>query len=480
MNKTFVTKMPNHIGAFLKASRCFASLGINITRVSYNKAVDSHMLFIDAEGTPEQLAKATEELTAIGYLQCDEENRHVVLLEFRLKDEPGSVTAVLELISAHSFNISYISSQENGTEYQLFKMGLIVDDPYKINAFIEEAKKLCSVRIIEYNHADKIYDNSFFYSTFVNELSAAMGISGEAKNELIVNTNLAMQILDETGISPYRTFDSISRFAELLAASRGRNFSPRITSHNITDNTVITLIEPPCGSNTAIIKSGSEYLFVDSGYACYKEEMLSIIRNIIPEFDGIEKKCFITHADVDHCGLLPLFDTVYASAGSAECLRLESEKKDGFREMNPLHKPYVRICKVLTSYTALSPEKLKVVGDKKEISKLIEQTGFFDFGDLHFELYQGKGGHLAGESVLIDFEKHLAFTGDIFVNMKDMTAQQAQYNRYAPILMTSVDTDKELCAAERTALFQRLGIGTWQIFGGHGGKMSYIVSNEQI
>ena len=64
--------------------------------------------------------------------------------------------------------------------------------------------------------------------------------------------------------------------------------------------------------------------------------------------------------------------------------------------------------------------------------------------------------------------------------MKDMTAQQAQYNRYAPILMTSVDTDKELCAAERTALFQRLGIGAWQIFGGHGGKMSYIVSNEPI
>jgi glyoxylase-like metal-dependent hydrolase (beta-lactamase superfamily II) len=476
MNKTFVTKMPNHIGAFLKASKCFASLGINITRVSYNKAVDSHMLFIDAEGTPQQLEKASEELAKIGYLQCDEDNRSVMLLEFQLKDEPGSVTSILELISAHSFNISYISSQENGTEYQLFKMGLIVDNSDKINDFIEEAKKLCSVRVIEYNHAEKIFDNSFFYSTFVNELSAAMEISSEAKNELIVNTNLAMQILDETGVSPYRTFDSISRFAELLAASRGRNFSPRITSHSITDNTAVTLIEPPCGSNTAIIKSGSEYLFVDSGYACYKDEMLSIFRNIIPEFDSIEKKCFITHADVDHCGLLSLFDTVYASAGSAACLRLESEDKDGFREMNPVHKPYVRICKVLTSYTALSPEKLKVVGDKKEISQLIEQTGFFDFGDVHFELYQGKGGHLAGESVLIDFAHHIAFTGDIFVNMKDMTAQQAQYNRYAPILMTSVDTDAAVCAQERQALFARLGAGTWQIFGGHGGMKLYQVA----
>ena len=476
MNKTFVTKMPNHIGAFLKASKCFASLGINITRVSYNKAVDSHMLFIDAEGTPQQIAKASKELTDIGYLQCDEDNRSVMLLEFRLKDEPGSVTSILELISAHNFNISYISSQENGTEYQLFKMGLIVDNSDKINDFIEEAKKLCSVRVIEYNHAEKIYDNSFFYSTFVNELSAAMEISSKSKNELIVNTNLAMQILDDTGVSPYRTFDSISRFAELLATSRGRNFSPRITHHNITDNTVITLIEPPCGSNTAIIKSCDEYLFIDTGYACYKD----VFRNMIPEFDSIKKKCFITHADVDHCGLLPIFDTVYASAKTAECLRLESNNEDGFREMNPLHKPYVRICKVLTSYTAVSAEKLSVVGDEKEISQLIEQTGFFDFGELHFELFEGKGGHLAGESILIDYDHHLAFTGDIFVNMKEMTAQQAQYNRYAPILMTSVDTDKELCTAERTALFQRLGIGKWQIFGGHGGMKSYTIAPTEI
>ena len=65
MKKTYVTSMPSRIGAFLKASECFSLLGINITRVSYNKAVDSHTLFIDAEGTPEQLAKAEEELAYI-------------------------------------------------------------------------------------------------------------------------------------------------------------------------------------------------------------------------------------------------------------------------------------------------------------------------------------------------------------------------------------------------------------------------------
>lgn len=64
--------------------------------------------------------------------------------------------------------------------------------------------------------------------------------------------------------------------------------------------------------------------------------------------------------------------------------------------------------------------------------------------------------------------------------MKDMTAQQAQYNRYAPILMTSVDTDAAVCAQERQALFARLGAGTWQIFGGHGGMKLYQVAPASV
>ena len=78
MKKTYITSMPNHIGAFLKASKCFSALGINITRVSYNKAVDSHTLFIDAEGTEEQLKKADSELEKIGYLQNNNSKTSIV------------------------------------------------------------------------------------------------------------------------------------------------------------------------------------------------------------------------------------------------------------------------------------------------------------------------------------------------------------------------------------------------------------------
>ena len=466
--------MPNHIGAFLKASECFASLGVNITRVSYNKALDSHTLFIDAEGTPDQLDKADAMLADIGYIRQTLPGENVMLLEFRLNDVPGSVTEVLCLISEYSFNISYISSQENGTGYQDFKMGLFVEDAEKLNDFIKRAGELCRVRVIEYNHAEKFYDNSIFYNSFVSGIMCTAGLPEEYRDELMINTNLVMQTLDEKGTSPYKTFDSINRFSELLAACRGEAFSPRITRHKVTENTSIILIEPACGSNTIIIESGGEYLFIDCGYALYKDEMTALFREILPDFDNMRKKIFVTHADVDHCGLLPMFDEIIASRETKECFELEYAGKNGYREQNPLHKPYVSICKTLTRYMPPDPEKITVINSAEcECNEPITFIGEYDFDELHFSVYEGKGGHLKGETVLIDDGHKIVFTGDIYINTHGLTKEQAEYNQYAPVLMNSVDTDKALCALERKAITERLGKGRWQIFGAHGMKIEY-------
>jgi len=479
MKKTYITTMPDHIGAFLKASECFAELGINITRVSYNKAVDSHTLFIDVDGEEEQLKKADRQLTRIGYLQTEKSKNSIALLEFSLRDEPGGVRDVLRLIDRYKLNISYISSQENGTGFQSFKTGLFVDDESRMKEFLSEVQLLCPVRVLDYNHSEKVYDNSIFYQSFVSGLMQTIGLPEALRDTLLVNSNLVMQMLDEKGLSPYKTFESISRYADILASTRGSAFAPRITRHRITDRTELTLIEPPCGSNTMILNSLGKALFIDCGYALYREEMEKLLRQLLPGFDTMRKTIFITHADLDHCGLLPLFDEILASQKTKDCLSLEHSGQNGFREQNPIHKPYICICKAMTFYEPPDPEKITALWDLPgEQTEPLAQMGFFDFGELHFEVYQGKGGHLPGETILIDYAHHIAFTGDVFINTHGLTAQQAEHNQYAPVLMTSVDTDPALCALERKAVFDRLGAGPWQIFGSHGMKKEYTLRVE--
>ena len=471
IKKTFVTTMPDHVGAFLRASRCFAALEANITRVSYNKAVDTHTLFIEAEGSEESLQEATEALAAIGYLPSAPTGSTVLLLEFLLRDVPGTITAVLELIQSYDFNISYISSQADGSSYQHFKMGLFVEDKASVSAFLQEASRLCAVRVIDYDKLERSFVNSIFYISFANELAARMKLSEEARNELVIQSNLVMQLLDEHGGSPYKTFEFIAKFSEALARYHEDYFAPRISRHDVAPEVTLTLLEPPCGSNTAILHWQDEYLFVDTGYACYHEEMLDYLRALIPDFDHCKKTALLTHADVDHCGLLDLFSTVYLSQKSRDSLMAEQTPQGGFRERNPLHAPYIRICKLLTHYRSPQADTLKVIGGTSSpLKEPLERIGEFAFGPLSFEVWEGAGGHLPGEIVLVDRLYRIAFSGDIYFNLKELTREQAAYNRYAPYLMTSVDTNPPLAAQERKALLELLGPGDWTIFGGHGPK----------
>lgn len=476
MKKTYVTNMPDRAGAFLQASRLVAELGLNITRVSYNKAVDIHTLFLEVEGDAGRLALATERLEKIGCLQSGENEGAVLLVEFHLRDVPDSVTDVLELIGQYQFNISYLSSQKNGTGWQDFKMGLFVEEPGRFAEFLNATTRLCPVRVIDYDKTEKILDNSIFYISFANELAQRMGLPEERRTDLVIDSNLVMHLLDERGESFHKTFDYIRGFGEALARYRGEVFRPRVTEYDYGEGLHLLLIEPPCGSNTCILRHQGQYLYIDTGYACYHEEMLTLLRKLLSDFDTAPRAALITHADVDHCGLLDWFNTVYCSQKSQDSLLGEVQEAGGFRERNSLHAPYIHICKTLTSYRPARPESLRVIGGVSEAqSTYLEKIGIWPFGNLTFQVWEGQGGHLPGELVLIERKRGLVFTGDIFINMQESTEEQVQYNRYAPYLMTSVDTDPAVCAQERKVLPEILGQGKWDIFGGHGPRKEYTV-----
>ena len=474
MKQTFTTTMPDRVGAFLGASRCISGNGANITRVSYNKAIDMHLLFIEADGTPEQLERIAKELRARGYLPEKPHQGSVLMLEFRLHDKPGAVVPVLEMINRFQFNISYISSQESGEPYQYFKMGLFVEDGEAVSRFMREVSQLCRVRIIGYDKTEKNLDNTVFYLNFANEIAKKAGLSDADQQRLIVNANLVMQLLDERDNPPYKTFEYIGRFAEQIHEWKGRAFEARLSAHTGAAGARVTVVEPPAGCNLTVIEKNGEALFVDSGFACYRDELSGLMRTLVKHFDTRVKTAVVTHADVDHCSLLDLFDDVYMSRKCCRNFLWEERGEANYREKNPLHAPYVRISKLLSAYLPPKTPGMHVVGGTEEpLEEPLKPIGTFDFHGLHFEAYEGFGGHVAGETVWLERSERLALTGDVFVNLKGFTKPQAAFNRLAPFLMTSVDTDPGRAAREREALYRLLGEGKWLILGGHGAPMVY-------
>ena len=82
MHRSFVLALNDRPGSFLAQERLFAAHGLDIKRVSYNKVIDVHTLFIEAEGEEEALDAAEAELRERRVLAGQRLWGRVVLLEF--------------------------------------------------------------------------------------------------------------------------------------------------------------------------------------------------------------------------------------------------------------------------------------------------------------------------------------------------------------------------------------------------------------
>ena len=471
LKRTYITKMPDKAGAFLQASRVISNNGGNIVRVNYNKSVDVHTLFIEVDAKECQHEYIWRELSSLGYLTEDNEKQKVVLIVLRLCDEVGEVLPVLEIINNYDINVTYISSQETGTPYQYFKMGLLIENTEEIKSLLEDISEICEVKILDYDITEKSLDNTVFYISFANEMREVLNLGQEQTNAVLINSNKIMQILDERNEQPLKTFDYIKQFAKFIVAQKGEHFKADIKVINLTENITIYLIQPPCGSNTYIIKKDKELLFVDCGFACYKDEMVKIFTELFGDLSCYQKNIIITHADIDHTGLLNMFDKIYMSNNCYENFVLENKGLANFREQNLLHSPYCKISKIISNYQPPNLNKCVVIGSKNDNS-LLSKIGTLNFCDLDFDIYEGCGGHVKGEIIIVNKQHKIVFTGDIFVNAKGFSEKQKQFNILAPYLMTSVNVDSNMAKKLRDYIAEEyLG---YSLFPGHGVDMVLI------
>lgn len=471
LKRSYMTTMPDKSGAFLKASRIILKYGGNITRCNYNKAVDVHTLFVDVEAPEEAQEEIARELTLAGYLSKAGAHVKIVLMEFELQDKPGAVLPILEILSRYHINISYISSQENATGKQFFKMGLYIEEPGVIETLLMELSTLCPVRILQYDSGEKKLDNTVFYITFAGEMRRLLRLTQEQTNEFIHYANLVMQQLDDRNEPPSKTFEYISRFARFVAEHAAAAYDCRVTRLEVTQQVSALVLEPPCGSNITVLENRRDgsLLVVDSGFACYQRFTMRKLRELIPGFDDRAKELLLTHADCDHCGLVSQFGVIHLSRRSADAFAAELQGLPHYREENRNTLPYARLSKIITEYRTPMLSQLHVLdtlpcNDDMPLSPI----GTFDFADLHLTVYQGNGGHLPGEIVLIDEQNRVALTGDDYVNIHGYTPAQKEFNRLAPYLMTSVNEDSRKAKAILNELRLRLDGNGYLILPGHG------------
>ena len=453
MRETFIVRLPNKAGVFLKVCDIVARFGGSIFRINYNKGIDMNTVFLEIEGSSEVLENIRDQLDEGQYLAKRDGDLQVILVELKIPDGIGAAMPVLEAVSRRHVNISFINYQHSDETIQTVRMGLFIDRPRMLPQLLEELEGICETRILNYEVTDRSIDGSVFYVTFANEMKQILDLGDEDTEEILIQSNRIMQMLDEDNKAYLKTFDYIRRFALFIRDHGRENFHARITQMEPAAGLTLSVIEPPCGSNTYILEYEGRLLFVDCGFACYRQEMLSIFRGLYPDFDTRSKEIVITHADIDHSGLLDLFDKAYMSQSCYDNFVDEQNHVPNYREQNVLHQPYCIISKIITGYQPPSLDNAVILGHRTN-RKLLCRIGEFAFGKWTWQVSEGMGGHVRGETVIFCPETGIVFAGDIFVNIKQFSEDQRDFNLLAPYLMTSVEEDSALAKQTRNLLVE--------------------------
>ena len=474
MEKSLALVLPDRPGVLREVMRIFSDHGVSVQRMSYNRVVDIHALFVDTWGTSEELSAVEEELRAWRFLPGQRNVGEVRLIELGLGDDLSLMGAILALVDRLELNITYIDIITDSTQSSKAQLGIYVRDQELLDQLLGELQTLCQARLVPKSDQPDMLDNNHFNLSFAEGLSRRLGLTEEGREEVLINSNRFMQNLMHEGADPYKPFDYLNRLAEAFARYRGSAFakSTRITRFATAGEVPCVCIEPPVGSNTWVLECDDVLLCVDGGYCCFADEMEQILRNLYPDWDVRRHELFLTHGDIDHVGISGLFDRIYASGRVIDNFMFERMGIVNWREQNATSYPFIRIGNVLSSYRTPELEHVVCLGPESpmgEQEELLQRIDTLRIAPFDFEVWEGKGGHVRGETILIDREQRVCVTGDVYVNVHGETKPQAQFNTLAPYLMTSVDTVPELARKERAALLELLGPGAWQILGGHGG-----------
>ncbi len=485
--KTFVTTMPNKTGAFLVAAKIIAKHDGNIVRVSYNKAVDLNTLFIDVVADTASLDLIGQELDSIGYLNRQHLEINVITVEITIPDEPAALIPVLKILDRYDVNISYMNSVQNNTDFQKFVMGLLIENPKVIELLLDEISELYPVKIIGGEDARNHYDNSIFYIRLANEVKTILNLSQEQTMEFISEANRVLQMLQNAQESPEKVFTAIREFVSFMNDHRNDHFTVKIDKMILSAAVTLYIIQPVCGSNTYLFQTEQDLVLVDCGYALYRDEMDGIFRRLIPDWDKRPKRIYITHADVDHCGLLSSLSrtTLYLNEKSADSLRRQRMGILDYREMKEYGFGYSKLSRIISNYSPPSLDHAVIFDQNtpKEHEQLLK-IGEFNLADMVFDIYEGSGGHLEGEMIYLARDGGLMLTGDILVNIDSFSDEMKYFNAIAPYLMRSVNVDSRKASQTRREILHLIRETEKKtgrpclIGGGHGAPSVY--KNNQL
>jgi len=451
---SFISKMPDQPGALHKAAKIIKKHNANINRIQFDREIDSSIVFFEITTDTLGFEKIMQELEKIGYLQSSLEGRGFLKFNVHLPNKPGSLLEFLDYTTNTEANIGFMDFDDRGQHPDTLTISLTLDDASVVDNLLDQLKSRYSLEVIEYDATGKHLDDTVFYLKFAQKLR---GVLGDDQEEFLLklmhDVSHFVQELNNLGEDPKKVFESILRTGEALSNSSGSGFYADIQEIKVSDEVTLYCFQMPCGGNIYLLASDDELALIDAGFGLYYEDFKKMISSLGFNIDKINN-IYITHADADHLGAAGFFQAdAWMHPDSLNVLEKTNRAYGSTKEGFVLTELYTRLIGLFSGMISARDYKLFKVGDlgSKHGLKIID---FFKFKNLEFEVFEGLGGHLAGQVFFFCEEHKLLFTGDSVINFDSLSDERKQFNLHAKVLMKSVNVDSANACKERDALLK--------------------------
>ncbi|HVO78089.1 MAG TPA: MBL fold metallo-hydrolase, partial [Methanomassiliicoccales archaeon] len=299
---SFVARMPDRPGSMERAAEIIKRHGGNITRIHYDRRIDTQTVFFEASCDDASLEEIRRELEAIGYLQSSLAPLSLLKLNVHVADRPGALHEFLDRTTAAGANIAFLDYDHRSDDPDKLTVSLTIEQGANVEGLVDDLRSRYRLEVIEYDRSGKNLDDAVFYIRFAQELRE---IIGEAEDEFLMrllhDIDHIAQSLTNLGMEPKKAFESILLTGRTLKSTTGKGFHATVQTVDLDWRRKLICFQMPCGGNVYAFQDGDETVLFDTGYGIYHDDIVKMLHACGLDADSVFR-IFLTHADADHAG----------------------------------------------------------------------------------------------------------------------------------------------------------------------------------
>ena len=261
------------------------------------------------------------------------------------------------------------------------------------------------------------------------------------------------ELVSRLGKDPQEVRWIILSIGRYLYGNSGKNFYLDYQKIPLSDDITLWTLQPPGGGCIHLFTTPLGKILIDCGYGMNYADWCTALADLgLGSFADVAH-LLCTHGDADHIGMAGLLPApAYMHPLTKDLLESGSRGFAAVNQYQDLVRTYTKNINTISGLVMPREYLLAetVPQKKRGVFPVIDEISF---AGLTFEVWESKGGHLAGQ--LFYYEPHfgLLFTSDAILNFASISMPRRIYGAIPDYLITSANINSSLASEERAELF---------------------------